>query len=120
MERIELADALKVACPQCDQPAGSMCVYMPLAMADPNSRSPAVRAKLAKVGTPTMHTHPERRHVIRQRLKAQQRAERLKRRITPPPEVARRIAIYRAEQAWDRQQCEQLYAWLRRYGHILW
>jgi len=117
---IELADALTVACPKCDQPAGSMCVYVPIAMADPNSDKPSVQARLARVGTPTMKAHPERREVIRDCLEAQQRAERLQRRITPPPGIARRIAIYRAEQAWDKAEREQLYEWLRRYGRVLW
>ena len=106
-------DALTVPCPECSMPVGTMCVYMPIAGADPNSTLPTVIAKLARVGTPTQRTHNRRRkkaqHVRRTAHKPPQ----------PPPTNPELLAAYRAAVAWDIQEFNHLREWYAAYGHIL-
>lgn len=70
-----LAEALEVDCPECGQLAGVMCVYMPIAMANQQSRLPSVQAKLSMVGTPTQRAHNARLHVAKQKKKDEDQKE---------------------------------------------
>jgi hypothetical protein len=68
-----LAEALEVDCPECGQLAGTMCVYMPVAMADSNSRKSSVQARLTRIGKPTQRAHNRRlRYASRKKKQCQE------------------------------------------------
>jgi hypothetical protein len=108
-------EALLYDCPLCYQLAGMMCVYTPVAMADPHSRSVAQQQRLSRVGTPTSKVHNERRRVIyefRRRVYQQQLDEKRHKQ--------RHLTARKALALWDAQEDIVLRAWLRQFGSILW
>jgi hypothetical protein len=112
------AEALLHACPQCEQPAGSMCVYMPVRIADPRSTSKAVQAKLRRVGTPTNRAHNERRQTAytfrkierRKKLEAERDARVRNRKPT----------VYESMAKWYVQENARLRDWIQQWGSVLW
>jgi hypothetical protein len=115
MTAVSDAEALLYACPLCHQVAGMMCVYAPVAMADPHSRSAAQRQRLSRVGTSTSKVHNERRRVVyemRRRVFQQQLDEKRRKQ--------RRLTARKALALWDAQEDIVLRAWLHQFGSILW
>lgn len=117
-EHVSEMEALLVSCPMCKQGVGAGCVYMPLVMADAYSKYPAVRARLALVGTPTKKAHNERRNEYRKKLWNKQRTE--SHRKQPIEKLDEEVlAAYRAGVEFDRREFIKLYSWLMNFGSIL-
>jgi hypothetical protein len=114
-------EALLGSCPDCHQPKGEWCVYMPIAMADPYSQRPGVQEKLMRVGTPTKRLHNGRTVQARYRLYRRERVLRQQQNhhaiaaSRPDPEL---LAAYRAGLRADYRDYLTLAAWLRAYGSI--
>jgi hypothetical protein len=109
------SEALLYDCPLCHQLAGVMCVYAPVAMADPHSRSVAQQQRLSKVGTLTSKVHNERRRVVyeMQRLVHQ-------RQLDEKQHKQRYLTARKALALWDAQENIMLRAWLHQFGSVLW
>lgn len=114
-------DALRSGCPDCHQPAGEWCVYMPIAMVDPHSQRPSVQEKLLRVGTPTKRLHNGRTVQARYELwhrenqRQQQRRRALLATTRPRTEL---LAAERACRQADYRDYLTLALWLRQYGSI--
>ena len=113
------AEALLYACPQCKQTAGDPCVYVPIVLADLNSRSAAVQEKLRKVGTPTVKVHNERRRVVHAIHKRKFRQQ-LKQAQLRKSARQRKVSVWEALSDFDRQETMRLRAWLYQHGSVLW
>lgn len=107
-------DAVK--CPDCSAERGDPCVYMPVVTADEYSWRPSVKAKLARVGTPTKRPHLGRWDAHRKMVNRRARAALGRQRVAaqqPDPEL---IAAHRAGVAFDRQEYLHLAQWLELWG----
>jgi hypothetical protein len=109
------AEALMYDCPLCHQSAGLHCVYAPLAMADPNSRSVAQQQRLSQVGKPTRKVHNERRNVIHEI-----RNREFQQRLLEQRHKQRHLTARKALALWDEKEDALLRAWLNQHGSVLW
>lgn len=116
-------DVYTVDCPECHQPAGQRCVYLPLADVDPDFihyRSPAVQRRFALTGTPTRRPHNGRRNaltVVRARRAYRERLKQMQAEVVPASPARRAIAV--AEVEFDRREWLALRSWLATNGGIL-
>lgn len=118
-------DPYTIGCPDCGQPAGRPCIYMPLRNVDPDFRhyrSALVQARVALTGTPTKRPHNGRINAVHGR-QAKRTAEAHRRALIKEGRFAEasptRRVIARIEQEFDRQAYEELRAWLARNASIL-
>jgi hypothetical protein len=117
---MENAIALGVSCPACHQPKSVMCVYTPVAMADPFSRRASVQARLARVGTPTKKAHWQRSELAQQRLRNREYSRRRRALLAGMPHASEDLlAASRAGFAWDRVEYDRLRRWYAQWGSIL-
>lgn len=112
--RVTDIEALAYDCPLCGQVKGEPCVYAPIVNAAKNSTRPAVIGKLARVGTPTVKVHNERRRVVH-RMHAQQFQAML-----TNARVQHKHTAQEAATRWQMQEEQRLRAWLHQFGSILW
>lgn len=113
--------ALTVDCLLCGRPAGKRCVYMadsywPWQYGDYGQK----RIKHRK-GTQTARAHnPRRRMFAEQRLARWKREHKAEAARLEAVTRGRRAPIASALAEFDRREHDQMKAWLREHGHILW
>lgn len=102
---------------------GKPCVYIALNSSSTGAYSPAVRAKLALVGKPTIRPHNERYVLAWQKMIRKAKQDDYARRNAATRGMAaspRRIEIAQAQREYDRREWVQLVTWVRRWAHIFW
>lgn len=106
-----------IECRKCGAQQHDCCVYI----LTPGAH--AYAAHIARVGTPTLRVHTERRQdaraLIARRNQIAERAKEIVQSRRMPPDVASRVELFNIKTQWEKNEQRELVWWLSRYADIL-